>query len=202
MKKLNQLAALILGLTLSSNAFAGSAVYEAAKKIAGTYTGKWAMYGVQNGAVVQKSSWTDVLTAANPTEGKGRAFVDVSSVMTYPDGKTRTSVFQEGYFENSDGSVGDRFYEIQGQTVIFKRLTPNDWTYQVTPNEGELWFLGFDPKTVISASHVAAKTTTYEGGIDTDHVSRLTTVQWKDANGAIQTIQFVSMKGEHTRIGQ
>lgn len=200
MKIKSAFAAIALGFFLLTSAHAGSPAFEAAKKITGKYTGSWTMYGIENGNVVEKSSWTDTLIAANPIEENGRAFVEVSDVMTYPDGSTRTSVFHEGYYANSDGSVGERFYEIFGQAIVFKKLTANDWAYQATPAAGELAFLGFDSKSVISASHVAVKSTTYEGGIDTDHVTRLTTVQWKDATGKIRTVQFVSMKGEHVRV--
>jgi hypothetical protein len=196
----------ILGVVLSAlaatSSFAGESAFDAAKKIAGKYNGAWTMYGLADGKVVEKASWTDVLTAANPTQRDGQAFVEVSDVMTYADGTTRTSNFHEGYVTHPDGSAGERFYEINGKPFYFKKLTDNDWSFQGVPSEGELWFMGFNAKSVVSASHVTIKTTTYQGDIDTDHVTRVTTVQWKDSDGTLKSTQFVSMKGEHTRTAQ
>jgi hypothetical protein len=201
MRLISVLNAILVGFAFVAHAQA-SATFEAAKKIAGKYTGTWTMYGIENGKVARKAAWTDVLTAGNPTEEKDRAFVQVSDVMTFTDGTTRTSNFIEGYISNADGSVGDRFYDLGGTTTHFKQLTQNDWSYQATPADGELWFLGFDPKTVVSASHVAIKTTTFDGSLDTDHVTRMTTIQWKDATGALKSTQFVSLQGEHRRMAE
>jgi hypothetical protein len=189
-------------LLLSGTAFAADPVFDAAAKIAGKYSGHWALYGVADGKVVEKASWTDTLTATNPTRAAGKAYVDVTDLMTFPDGTTRTSTFQEGYLESADGSVGERFYDIHGQKTLFRKLTDNDWSYQSGVDAGELWFLGFNPKTVVTASHVAVKSTTLEGNVDTDHVTRVTTIQWRDVDGSLKSVQFVSMKGEHTRVAE
>lgn len=193
------LSTLLCVFAFATSAHASTPAFEATKKIAGKYTGTWTMYSFANDTVIQKAAWTDVLTADTPTEEKDRAFVQVSDVMTFADGTTRTTKFTEGYFSNPDGTIGDRFYDYSGATTLFKKLTENDWTYQSTPSDFELRTLGFDPKTVISASHVATKTTTYEGPIDTDHVTRVTTIQWKDKTGTTKSIQFTSLTGTHTR---
>jgi hypothetical protein len=197
--KTRSAALVIVPLLIATASMAAESALDAAKRISGKYTGQWKMYGIAGGLVVEKASWTDVLEASDATESKGKAFVEVTDVMTFRDGTTRTTKFIEGYVANADGSAGDRFYEIQGKTTFFKKLTDRDWVYQATPDPGELWFLGFDPKDVISASHVATKTTTYEGNLDTDHVTRLTTIQWRDTSGSTQTTQFISMKGAHAR---
>lgn len=185
---------------LNSYSFAAETALEATQRIAGKYTGEWTMFALENGAVVEKVKWTDALVAENPTQDSDGAHVDVTDIMKFSDGSSRVSKFQEGYYAKEDGSVGDRYYEIMGQRISFKKLTDNDWTFQNTPSSWELPSLGFDPKTVISASHVTTKTTTYDGNIDTDHVIRITTIQWRDANGAVRSEQFVSMKGYHTRV--
>ena len=195
---------LVAGLSLSlmaaaSTSMAAESALDAARRITGKYTGRWSMYGLVSGSVVEKASWTDVLEAGSATERSGRALVEVTDLMTFPDGSTRASQFIEGYMVNADGSAGDRFYEIQGEVTIFKKLTDRDWAFQTAPEPGELWFLGFNPRDVIYASHVTTKTTTHEGGTDTDHVTRLTTIQWRTADGKLHASQFVSMKGEHTR---
>ena len=201
--KTKSLAIMILALLIgAARAQAGGSALDEAKKIEGAYTGSWALYGVVDGNVVIKSRWTDVLTATEPVQNPGRAFVNVTDVMTFADGSLKTSRFQEGYFANADGTAGDRFYEMNGSTVVFRKLTDNDWAFYTVPNEGELRFLGFDPKAVISASHMTVKATTFQGGGSTDHVTRVTTVQWKDAAGTLMSIQFVSMNGSHTRTEQ
>lgn len=191
----------ICGLTIGGFSYGAVTALEAATKITGEYQGEWAMYALKEGKAIEFSKWKDKLTASNPTLLKDRAQVSVVDIMTFPDGSVRKSEFVEGYLANPDGSAGDRFYEIQGTTVPFKRLTKDDWAFHTTVSAWELPLMGFDPKTVLSSSHVTVKTTTYEGEMDTDHVTRTTTVQWKTAEGLVKNIQFVSMKGFHTRTG-
>ncbi|HEX4924785.1 MAG TPA: hypothetical protein VFV50_11895 [Bdellovibrionales bacterium] len=172
-----------------------------ARKISGRYLGRWTVYGLERGELVVKTKWSDTLTAGDARLEGGRAVVDVTTQMTFIDGSQRTLQFREGYFLLPDGSAGERFIENQGQVTLVKRLSPNDWALQTVPQPEELRFLGFDPSIVLSASHVTTKTTTYKGAVDTDHVARFTTVQWKNtATGAIETTQFLSMIGVHKRI--
>ena len=189
-------------LLAAANSYGGESALAAAGKIAGSYTGNWAIYGVVDGNVVMKSKWTDVLTATEPVQSPGRAFVSVTDDMTFADGSVKTTKFEEGYFVNADGTAGERFYELNGSAVVFRKLTDNDWAFYTVPSEEELRFLGFDPKTVLSASHITVKTTTLQANTETDHVTRITTVQWKDAAGSIMSIQFVSMNGTHARISE
>ena len=193
---------LFVALLLSTfNCFATESALDAATKITGKYAGEWTMFGLENGVVVQQAKWNDVLIAETPTQGNGLAFVNVTDNMIFADGTNRISKFQEGYFSNVDGSVGDRFYEIMGNKVLFKRLSESDWSFQATPSAWELSSLGFNPKNVVFASHVTTKTTTYDGLIDTDHVTRITTIQWKDSEEGIpKSLQFVSLSGYHTRV--
>ncbi len=199
MRTQSLIGTIMILLIAAANSYAGESALAAAKKIAGNYTGSWALYGVVDGNVVIKSRWTDVLTATEPVQDSGRAFVKVTDVMTFSDGSARTSKFEEGYLANADGAAGDRFFELNGSTVVFRKLTDNNWAFSTVPDENELRFLGFDPRTVLSASHITVKTTTLQGNTDTDHVTRVTTVQWKDAAGALMSMQFVSMNGSHTR---
>ena len=120
--------------------------------------------------------------------------------MNFQGGGVRETHFLEGFYKDKDGVAGDRFYEVNGAVVKFKKLNQNTWIFETPVDPGELSFLGFDPKKVVSAVHTTTKVTTYEGEKDTDHITRLTTVQWKEDSGTLQSIQFVSMKGYHTRI--
>lgn len=175
--------------------------HDAAAKIVGTYRGEWKMFGRDAaGLIVEKSAWSDELIAANLTDLKDRAYVEVEDTMTFADGTKRVSKFHEGFFANADGSAGDRFYEIAGDIVIFKKLDPNNWSFLTAPSSGELSWMGFALGEVLGATNVTIKSTTYEGAIDTDNVSRITTVQLKDASGAIRVLQFTSMQGYHNRM--
>jgi hypothetical protein len=51
----------------------------------------------------------------------------------------------------------------------------------------------------ISGQHVLIKVITFDQGVETHNISRLTTVRWKDATGKERTTQFVSMQGQHRR---
>jgi hypothetical protein len=53
--------------------------------------------------------------------------------------------------------------------------------------------------TVLSAMHTTVKTASVHGKTETELVTRVTTVHWKAADGAIKHAQFVSMSGTHAR---
>lgn len=170
------------------------------KAIAGTYTGAWTMYGIdEKGQVVKRYAWTDTIRAENPTVAGNRAFVTITDEMTFEGGRIppRTSRGTEGYVLNPDGSPGDYFIEASGQSYQMKRLGKDAWAYSATADPRELASLGFP--NVISAQHVLVKMITNEGGAETHRISRLTTVNWKDAEGKDRWIQFVSLQGFHKR---
>lgn len=191
---------LVFGLLFPAHASSPAGLAEA-QKITGRYLGRWTVYGLEKGALTVKMKWSDVVSTSEARIEGGRALVDVVSQMTFVDGSERTVQFKEGYLLLADGSAGERFIDHGGQQTLVRRLSPNDWAFQSVPDPNELRFLGFDPALVLSASHVTTKTTTYKGAIDTDHVARFTTVQWKNtATGAIETTQFLSMIGLHKRV--
>lgn len=185
---------------ISLSSFASDAPLKLVESITGTYAGKWQIFGIDEGGnIVEKSSWSDELTASNPRIVGQRAIVDVRAVMSFGDGTQRASEFTEGYLINGDGGAGNRFYEINGQFVEYQQLSQHNWSFETVLNSQELQWLGFNPADVLYAVNSTIRTTTYVEGIDTDNVSRVTTVQWK-SKGEVKTIQFVSMKGIHKRI--
>lgn len=175
---------------------------DAAKAIVGKYTGKWELFGLdaQGEKIVLKSSWQDVLEAKDPVEQGDRAFVTVTDVMNFADGKSYSITFPEGYFAGEDGEAGERYFEVSGEVVRVKHLQGDAWTFVSTPTTMEFYMLGFKPKDVLSASHVTVKTVTREGAIETEWSTRVTTIRFKDAGGLVKTEQFVSLKGFHSRV--
>lgn len=168
--------------------------------VAGTYTGSWTSYVLDaNGQVVKQAVWTDTMKAENPVVEKNRAFVTTADEMTFEGGRIPPMKVsgREGYTLNADGSLGEYFIETYGQTFKMQKLSDNVLAYTVAATPQELARLG--AVKAVSAQHVLVKVITFEQGIETHNISRLTTVRWKDANGVERTTQFVSLQGQHKR---
>lgn len=171
--------------------------------IAGTYKGAWTIFGVDEaGQSVKRASWTDVIKGENPVVKGDRAYVTVTDEMTFEGGRIppRKTQGMEGYFINKDGSLGDYFFEGAGQVYRFQRLAKDTWAYVVPADPRELAQLGF--ANVVSGQHALIKVVTSEQGVETHRISRVTTVNWKDAEGKERWTQFVSMQGFHQRQAQ
>lgn len=168
--------------------------------IVGDYVGAWTSYGLNNqGEIVQQAMWTDSLKAENPVVANNRAYVTTSDALIFAGGKIPpTSVSgKEGYSLNPNGSLGDYFIEVYGQTYIMSKIGENVWSYVTPASAREFPALG--KEGFISAQHVLIKVITFEQGIETHNISRLTTLRWKDIDGKERTTQFVSLQGRHQR---
>jgi hypothetical protein len=166
--------------------------------VVGTYTGSWTSYGLDaNGQVVKQAAWTDTMKADNPVVEKGRAFVTTSDEMTFEGGRIPPMKVsgQEGYTLNSDGSLGDYFIETYGQTYKMQKLGDNVLAYTVAVAPQEFSRLGMP--NAVSGQHVLVKVVTFEQGLETHNITRVTTLRWKDTGGKERTTQFVSLQGRH-----
>jgi hypothetical protein len=187
--------AVLLGCT--SNAHAGA--LDSLHGLQGTYTGSWEFFALDAGGnAVKTYAATDTATTDKPQRTGDRMFVAVHDVMQLP-GHAMNVDFNEGYLVKPDGSAGDRFFEIYGQTIIERPIGDRAWAYQTPAAPQELDQLGFRGMTVLSAVHTTVKTESVQGHTETQHVTRLTTVRYKTPDGAFKSVQFVSMSGTHTR---
>src|SRR5207248_1632998 len=150
------------------------------------------------GRVVKRMAWTDTIKATNPERMGDRAFVTTTDEMTFEGAPAPFKVQgKEGYYLTKDGGLGDYFIEANGQVNRMVKLADDVWSY-VAPAAGpELARLGFPAGA--TGRHVLVKVVTREQGVETHRVSRVTTVSWKDKDGAERTIQFVSLQGYHKR---
>ena len=170
------------------------------KDVVGAYAGSWTSYGLDaNGQVIKQAAWTDTLKAENPVVEKSRAFVTTSDEMIFEGGRIPAMKVsgKEGYLLNSDGSLGEYFIETYGQTYKMQKLGENVFAYSVPAAPQELARLG--AAKALSAQHTLIKVVTFEQGVETHNISRLTTVRWKDTNGKERTTQFISLQGRHQR---
>jgi hypothetical protein len=169
------------------------------KEIAGTFTGAWTTFTLNaSGEVVKQMAWTDAMKAENPVAEKDRAYVTTLDEMTFEGGRIPPQKIpgKEGYLLNKDGSLGEYFMEIFGQTILMKKLSKDTWVYTTAAAPREFAALG---DKFLSATHVLVKTVTFEQGTETHNISRVTTVLWKDAAGKERSTQFVSLQGQHKR---
>lgn len=193
-----------LSLTvLATDIFAQAAPAQAPKEVAaitGTYTGSWTMFGIDRvGQVTKRAAWTDVLKAENPVVKGDQAYVTTTDEMTFEGAAIPPRKVQgtEGYFINKDGSLGDYYFESFGRVYRMQRLEKDTWAYNVPADPRELAQLGFS--NVSYGQHTLIKVVTNEQGAETHRISRLTTVNWKDAEGKDRWIQFISLQGVHKR---
>ena len=190
------LALLLAGCT---HVAAASPATDSLQQLQGTYTGSWDFFAVDAAGNVTKTySASDTATTAAPQKAADRVFVTVHDVMKLP-GREMPVDFHEGYLLKKDGSAGDRFFEMYGQTVVEKPIGDRAWAYQQPVAPQELDQLGFKGLEVLAAMHSTVKTERVQGHTETQLVTRLTTVHWKTTDGAVKSIQFVSMSGTHTR---
>jgi len=197
------LAALALLTLFTTGIFAQSAAKQVPKEvaaIAGTYTGSWTMFGIdQAGQVVKRAAWTDVIKAENPVVKDDRAYVTTLDEMTFEGGRIPPRKVQgtEGYILNKDGSVGDYYFETFGKVYRMQKLGTDTWAYTIPADPRDLAQLGFS--NVSYGQHSLIKVVTNEQGAETHRISRVTTVNWKDAEGKDHWIQYVSLQGIHKK---
>ncbi|MFC2156703.1 hypothetical protein ACFLT9_02575 [Acidobacteriota bacterium] len=197
MKPVQVIAVIIILICVSS--LAAQEVPEEVAALAGTYTGSWTMFGLdKEGTIIKKMSWTDVLEALNPEIKNGRAFVTTIDIMVFDGNIPPQKVTgKEGYFLNEDGSLGDYFMEMAGQTVKMIQIDQDVWTYTSPVNPYEYSIMGVT--NVSYAKHVLFKVITREDEVETHRISRVTTVHWTGKDDKEQWIQFISLQGIHKR---
>ena len=166
------------------------------KAIVGHYHGEWQMFGIDGaGNVVERMRWTDSVDATRPRREGDRALVSTSCTMEIAGGGQRKFEGEEGYFLQADGSLGDYFLGMAGKTVRMPRLADRVFSYSLDADPGEFSGLGF-PRDV-HGTNVMVKVIVDEAGVETHRLSRVTTLQWRGADGTPRTLQFTSLKGWH-----
>jgi hypothetical protein len=172
---------------------------DAVKSLVGTYRGEWRLFGVDNtGKVVSRATWTDVMVAQTPTVEGGRAFVKTVDEMNFTGlGGKKQWPGSEGYLLKADGSLGDYFVATGDQITRGQKIADNVWTYVADVSTAELQSLGFPAEA--TGSHVTVKVVATEQEHEVHRLTRVTTVRWNDAEGAVHALQFVSLQGFHRK---
>jgi hypothetical protein len=167
--------------------------------LVGTYTGAWTLYGINDkGEVIKQLAYTDVMKAENPTVAADRVYVSTMDAITFEGGKVPPANIpgKEGYLLNKDGSLGDYYLENSGRTIRFQKLDKDSHIYSTPAGGGEFPLIS---DKFLSGVHVLVRTITFDHGIETHHVTRLTTVCWTGADGKEMAKQFVSLQGQHKK---
>ena len=170
-------------------------------QLSGTYAGSWQTYALdRSGRIAAQAAWVDTMFARDPVEEPGRTYVITTDNMTFSGGRIPPMrvTGREGYLRNPDGSWGEYFVESMGQTTQMRRIATDTWVAVSSATPRELVALGDDA----SARHVLVKVVSTENGVETHRISRVTTVHWRDASGALRAAQYVSLQGEHRRIAR
>jgi hypothetical protein len=166
----------------------------------GTYKGVWTSFGVDDqGRIVKRMSWTDTMKAEGPALEGDRAFVNTTDEMVFDGARIPPMKITgtEGYLIKPGGTLGDNFIKMYGQEYRWRQLGDNAWAYAAPASPQELAQLGF--AKVISGQHVVTKAVNMEQGVETHRITRVTTVNWRDASNEDRWIQFVSLQGVHKR---
>ncbi|MDQ3180359.1 MAG: hypothetical protein M3Q33_07550 [Acidobacteriota bacterium] len=193
---------LLLSLCFAANSLAQTTARKIpaeVQAIAGNFTGAWTSYTLNDkGEIVKQAAWTDTIKAEKPTAMADRAFVETMDEMIFEGGRIPPQKIpgKEGYMLNKDGSLGDYYIEVFGQTIPMKKLSKDVWAYSVPANTREFTMLG---DKFISGIHALVKMTTIEQGVETHSITRITTARWKDAEGKEHLTQYVSLQGQHKK---
>lgn len=112
---------LCLGFVINSSAQnTVQKVLAEVQAIVGNFTGSWTSYTINDkGEVIKQAAWADTIKAEKPTVTADRAFVETIDEMTFEGGRIPPQKIagKEGYLLNKDGSLGNYFIEIFGQTI-------------------------------------------------------------------------------------
>ena len=95
-----------------------------------------------------------------------------------------------------DGSAGQRFIEIGGETVIQTEIQPGLWTFPAKLDLTELRSLGIEPSLLSGARQVMVKMV--DG--DTEWVTRLTMLVRPELSGEKKFTSLTTLQGFHRRI--
>jgi hypothetical protein len=99
----------------------------------------------------------------------------------------------EGWSLAPDGkALQDYFIETNGQVQRF-----SVWAYTTEIQPREFAQLGFS--RALSGQHTLVKVLTEEDGVETHHITRVSTMNWEDAAGKNRWTQSVSLEGVHRR---
>ena len=175
------------------------AVPQEVKQIAGTYSGSWTSFGIdEQGQPRKQASWTDSVQADNPRLEGDRACVSTHIEMNFEGGQIPPFKLdgKEGYFVKADGTLGDYFIETFGRINRGQQIAKGIWTYTSEADAQELARMGLNGAT---AQHVVVKVVGMEDGVETHRITRITTARSKDAQGKERTVQFVSLQGIHRK---
>jgi len=102
-----------------------SKALEAVQALAGVYTGSSLAYGFDG---KESQAWSEKVTATDPTVAGDKAFLTVGDEMVFQGGKTYSLEWTDGFFLSSDGSSGQRYFDIRGHVTIENEIAPNTWT--------------------------------------------------------------------------
>lgn len=173
---------------------------DAQKSLVGAYTGKWEHFGfdADKEKIVLKSARMEDVVDKPPVKVVDRVAITGACVHTVA-GNPFKVVFLEGYFVDEQGKLSDRFFEIDNQLTRMPGEGSGTFTFVNELSPHESYSLGLLPQDVISGNHVTVRVVTMDGKAELEHISRVTTVTFKNAKGAAETIQFVSLKGSHRR---
>ena len=189
---------LTLFLSLSVPSFAGElTALEATEKLKGVYQGTWKSFVYNQGQTRPGMTWSDRIVAKGEViEDEDKVYLEAKMTMTYPGGHKQNMEIKEGYLKlGSEGKKGTRFSIMYGKATLYHELSSLEFAASIPPYPGEAKRLGFSPEHVKKMSHVITKTVDHSSGVETHHITRVTTVKL-----AKRTIQFVSLQGTHRKV--
>ena len=105
--------------------------------------------------------------------------------------------FKEGfYLENNE--IVKHFFTLANEEIEEIKIDDNTFVYSQIIAPHEFAQLGF--KNAVEGKHTVTKVILNIDKTEIHKITRITTIIWKDENGELQNIQFVSMTGYHKRI--
>ncbi|UUV21326.1 hypothetical protein [Paenimyroides aestuarii] len=168
------------------------------EKISGKYVGEFTAFKYNNGQTEETVSWKDTVTTSAPIATETSAYMNVTSEMVFnnPHIPPYKMQFKEG-FEQLKNEEIKHFIEVMG-TKFYQIEVPNNTFIISQPiSKFELSQLGFT--NAKEAYHTTVKVVVNKEGQEVHNISRISTIKI-DNDGKEEIVQFLSMKGHHTKI--
>jgi hypothetical protein len=174
---------------------AGAAIPPELLAIMGNYHGDFQGYRWDGTNIVAAGGWTEDITTSDPVVEPRTVHVTAHDHMTFSSGGAYEKDWVEGFLRTADGSIGERYFDVDGQRVIEHLIASNVYTMSRDVTKEELAHLGFANATC--GRQITVKTVADEDGVTTERLTIVTEVEWADESGHSVRGQYVTGNGYH-----
>ena len=163
----------------------------------GRYEGASTSYRWDGTKMVPASSWTEVVVTKTAVLDATTAHVTAEDKMTFDGSFSMDISWTEGFLRKRDGSLGTRYFDVQGVRVLEIEVAPHVWSMKKDNSVEDLKRFGFGHP--VRGFTITTKTVAVEDGVETDRLTAVSDIVWRDEASAEHRGHYVTMTGYHKR---